>query len=256
MTRAIQRCDAQSDLEFSKVAKSLSYLTPTHLEVPDAVASDPRLNIARIQLNRMREYKSPREKLSCIMNCCRCICTVITDHNTEGIPCGAGVYRVTCLCHLLDDFLPMLVYVILGSDIEGLVSSIEFIRRYRDPDQLIGESDYYLVQFTSAITFINNMTHEHLAIDPVEFNRRRELSGLSPPVTSQTSTVPTEIGGRTLKFFNITNVNDVRVGDLQLLLDEYQLLLIEVEKLRKQMADSKSMSNKRGSFSLWRFRKT
>jgi hypothetical protein len=49
-----------------------------------------------------------------------------------------------------DSFMPMLIYVVLQSNPEHLVSNVQYIRRFRNQEKLGGEAGYYLSSLVSS----------------------------------------------------------------------------------------------------------
>jgi hypothetical protein len=53
-----------------------------------------------------------------------------------------------------DSFMPMLIYVVLQSNPEHLVSNVQYILRFRNQDKLGGEAGYYLSSLVWSLRFI------------------------------------------------------------------------------------------------------
>ncbi len=56
-----------------------------------------------------------------------------------------------------DEMFPILVYVLLFSNPEGLLSCVEYIRSHLKASLMSGESGYVLTSVTSAIQFLRNL---------------------------------------------------------------------------------------------------
>ena len=46
-----------------------------------------------------------------------------------------------------DDFLPVLIYLVLKAKPTNPISNIEFIKKFRAPHRLVGLEDYYYTAF-------------------------------------------------------------------------------------------------------------
>lgn len=57
------------------------------------------LQLAQKELQKINMYRAPRDKLVCILNCCKVINNLLTSVSAKDNPPGA------------DDFLPVLIYV-------------------------------------------------------------------------------------------------------------------------------------------------
>lgn len=57
-----------------------------------------------------------------------------------------------------DSFMPMLIYVVLQSNPEHLVSNVQYILRFRNQDKLGGEAGYYLSSLVSFAIFYQAST--------------------------------------------------------------------------------------------------
>ncbi|SGY44678.1 BQ5605_C001g00189 [Microbotryum silenes-dioicae] len=125
------------------------------------------LDFSRRELCKINSYKAPRDKLICLLNCCKILFGLIRQVSKDQ---GA------------DSFIPFLIYVVLKSNPEHLVSNIQYIQRFRNPDKLTGEGGYYLSSLNGAISFIEHMDASSLSnMTQAEFERNIERAVLSFP---------------------------------------------------------------------------
>ena len=90
----------------------------------------------------------------CISNCCEYLFELIEENK---------------IIASADIFLPILIYLILQSNVSHLHSNIKYILEYRHPDKLISESGYFLTNIQGAIMFWQNINFENLNISKEEF---------------------------------------------------------------------------------------
>ena len=87
----------------------------------------------------MNQYKAPRDKLVCVLNCCRVINNLLAAAATAATaPPGA------------DDFLPVLVLVLLRAAPPQLASNLAYIGRFRLASRLVSETAYFYTNLVSA----------------------------------------------------------------------------------------------------------
>ncbi|KAJ6789564.1 hypothetical protein PWT90_07715 [Aphanocladium album] len=93
-----------------------------------------------------------------------------------------------------DSFMPLLIYVVLQSNPEHLVSNVQYILRFRNQDRLGGEAGYYLSSLMGAVQFVENMDRTSLTISDDEFEKSVEAAvsaiaernqALSPTIRQQ-----------------------------------------------------------------------
>lgn len=80
-----------------------------------------------------------------------------------------------------DAFIPFLIYVVLQANPEHLVSNIQYIQRFRNPDKLTGEGGYYLSSLGAAISFIESLDHSslsHISKEEFEANVAEAIAAL------------------------------------------------------------------------------
>jgi Rab5 GDP/GTP exchange factor len=53
-----------------------------------------------------------------------------------------------------DSFMPLLIYVVLQSNPDHLVSNVQYILRFRNQEKLAGEAGYYLSSLVSPLVHL------------------------------------------------------------------------------------------------------
>ncbi|KAF9955646.1 hypothetical protein BGZ72_003566 [Mortierella alpina] len=152
--------DAERDEVLSQKIRIFRWIKEEHLDIPHSPHNEAYLNNAQAELKKINSYKAPRDKVICILNCCKFIFTLI--RRSEGNSKGA------------DTFLPILIYVVLRSNPPNLVSNVQYISRFRNPDKLQAEAGYYLASLMGAISFIENLEASSLSISLEEFDQQIE----------------------------------------------------------------------------------
>ncbi|KAG6831618.1 hypothetical protein H0H87_004680 [Tephrocybe sp. NHM501043] len=185
--RPITTDDLERDRVLSQRIALFGWIEERHLDILEGEGGAGFLLFAQQELLKINHYKAPRDKLICILNCCKVIYGLIRHLNADE---GA------------DAFVPILIYVVLRANPEHLLSNVEFINRFRNPDKLQSEAGYYLSSLMGAVSFIETMDHTSLSnITQEEFEQYVEeaiqtlpQSETSSPFISQTPSMK----GRTL----------------------------------------------------------
>ncbi|KAJ7642788.1 hypothetical protein DFH06DRAFT_1283556 [Mycena polygramma] len=185
--RQITADDLERDRVLTQRVALFGWIQESHLDIPVGEGSAGFLMFAQQELLKVNHYKAPRDKLICILNCCKVIFGLIRHLKKEE---GA------------DSFVPILIYVVLKANPEHLLSNVEFINRFRNPVKLQSEAGYYLSSLMGAVSFIETMDHTSLSnITQEEFERNVEdaIQSLPPdsphvphavPVIPATTSVP------------------------------------------------------------------
>ncbi|KAG8853698.1 hypothetical protein FRB91_004498, partial [Serendipita sp. 411] len=158
--RPVTTDDLEKDHVLSQRIRLFGWVTESHLDIPLGENNAGFLNFAQQELLKINHYKAPRDKMICILNCCKVIFGLLRQlKNDQGA----------------DGFMPVLILVILKANPEHLLSNIEYIQRFRSPSKLQSESGYYLSSLTGAVSFIETMDHTSLShISQEEFERKVE----------------------------------------------------------------------------------
>ncbi|KAL7422556.1 hypothetical protein Q5752_003204 [Cryptotrichosporon argae] len=142
--------DLERDAVFGQRVRLFSWVRERHLDVPEGEAAQGFIGFAEQELLKINHYKAPRDKMICILNCCKVIFGLI--RHTLGAENTSA-----------DAFVPILIFVVLQANPDNMLSNIEYINRFRNPDKLMGEAGYYLSSLTGAIQFIETMDASSLS---------------------------------------------------------------------------------------------
>ncbi|XP_020100697.1 vacuolar protein sorting-associated protein 9A-like [Ananas comosus] len=157
--------DVHSDEElFEKMALVQQFVKPENLDIKPEFRNEPSLSLAQKVLQKINTYKAPRDKLICILNCCKVISNSLINASVvsnEGPP-GA------------DEFFPVLVYVTIKANPPQLHSNLLYIQRYRRQSRLVSEAAYFFTNILSAESFIWNIDAQSLSMDEVEFQKQMD----------------------------------------------------------------------------------
>ena len=161
--------DLNGDQAFSLQVEKFSWILGVHLDVDldQLVAQNASskggvdyMEHARKQLNKINEYRAPRDKIICVLNACKVIFSLLKVNRTETNA---------------DEFIPLLILVILRAKTPNFISNIRYISRFRGSDWLNhGETSYYLSTIEAAVNFIHEIKFEDLTIEESHYNAHME----------------------------------------------------------------------------------
>lgn len=102
------------------------------------------------ELLKIRSYRAPRDKIICVLNCCKVIFGEWYRHFLQNalLTCS-GLLKNAKSDSSADSFMPLLIYVVLQSNPDHLVSNVQYILRFRNQEKLGGEAGYYLSSLVS-----------------------------------------------------------------------------------------------------------
>ncbi|KAG0599658.1 hypothetical protein M758_12G169700 [Ceratodon purpureus] len=146
-----------------KMAMLQQFIRPEHLDIPPNFHESSWL-LAQKELQKINTYKAPRDKVVCILNCCRVINNLLLNVSigSKDNPPGA------------DDFLPVLIYVVIKANPPQLHSNLLYINRYRHQSRLVSEAAYFYTNLVSAEHFIDNLEATSLSMDSSEFEKQMQ----------------------------------------------------------------------------------
>ncbi|UZP32884.1 hypothetical protein NXS19_000700 [Fusarium pseudograminearum] len=159
-----RRGQHQEDVERDDIVRQkmniYGWVREEHLDIPPVGESGRRfLKLAQQELLKIKSYRAPRDKIICVLNCCKVIFGLLKHNKSDSSA---------------DSFMPLLIYVVLQSNPEHLVSNVQYILRFRNQEKLGGEAGYYLSSLMGAVQFIENMDRTTLTITDDEFERHVE----------------------------------------------------------------------------------
>ena len=101
------------DDKISRRMRLLEFLTPAALDIKPELQNEMVFGLARDELRKINSYRTPGEKIECVVKCAAVIFRSLTlaslKESEEGSQCGA------------DDFLPLFIWVVLRSHVPKLV---------------------------------------------------------------------------------------------------------------------------------------
>lgn len=264
---AVDPLDGVEDVKLQKHIDGLAWVRFEHLGIPPV---DPSLlSLAVNELQRIDNYKAPRDKLVCILNACRVISDVLKRTLEESSRQEAGGDSgVTRRAISADDFLPLLILTVIMANPPRLHSNLEFVAAFRHPTRLVAEDAYFLTALQSAMAFVKEAGPKTLDVTPEEYDRRyaaslgeqrhnsqrpvlsgAQLDGVmpepapGPPLTAASKarelgtfvrqSLAERLRAMPFKFEAVQSARDLRIDQIAGLLEEYTAmaaLLRDVER--------------------------
>uniref|UniRef100_A0A3B3U7U5 GTPase-activating protein and VPS9 domain-containing protein 1 n=1 Tax=Poecilia latipinna TaxID=48699 RepID=A0A3B3U7U5_9TELE len=113
------------------------------LQIPEVYLKEAPWPSAQAEIRSINAYKTPRDKVQCILRMCSTIMNLLSLANEDSVP-GA------------DDFVPVLVFVLIRANPPCLLSTVQYISNFY-ASRLSGEECYWWMQFTAAVEFIKTI---------------------------------------------------------------------------------------------------
>ncbi|KAF5770800.1 putative VPS9 domain, RABX5, catalytic core helical domain-containing protein [Helianthus annuus] len=149
---------------YEKLALVQQFIRPEHLDIQPTYQNETSWLLAQKELQKINLYKAPRDKLVCILSCCKVISNLLFNASTDANESLPGA----------DEFLPVLIYVTIKANPPQLHSNLLYIQRYRRESRLVGEAAYFFTNMLSAESFVMNINGESLSMDETEFQKNME----------------------------------------------------------------------------------
>ncbi|XVF64663.1 hypothetical protein PTKIN_Ptkin09bG0186100 [Pterospermum kingtungense] len=177
--------DVKQDEQLSeKMALIQQFVRPENLDIKPTFQNETSWLLAQKELQKINMYKAPRDKLVCILNCCKVINNLLLNASIASNENPPGA----------DEFLPVLIYVTIKANPPQLHSNLLYIQRYRRQSRLVAEAAYFFTNMLSAESFITNIDAKALSMEETEFEKNMEfaralLSGVSTDLDGLSSQI-------------------------------------------------------------------
>ncbi|KAJ1347720.1 VPS9, variant 2 [Parelaphostrongylus tenuis] len=147
-----------ADLSLQERIRSLNWVTAGFLQTKLDFARQSVRNLLDDAIAEMIDINSHRrsdEKLACLVRCSHKIFDALKE---SGAPTSA------------DEFLPVLIYVLLKGNPPLIQSNVKFISRFALPSRIMsGESGYFFTSLSCALQFVQDMNYASLKMEQSEF---------------------------------------------------------------------------------------
>ena len=152
--------DVERDEVIAQKIRIYGWIQEEHLDI-NTIGEKGRkfLTLAQQELLKINSYRAPRDKVICVLNCCKVIFGFLK--NSQGDQSA-------------DAFIPLLIYTVLRARPDHLVSNVQYIWRFRSQEKLGGEAGYYMSSLMGVVTFIENLDRTSLTISDEDFERNVE----------------------------------------------------------------------------------
>lgn len=154
--------DVERDEVLAQKVRIYKWVREEHLDIkPVGDKGKKFLHLAQQELLKIKSYRAPRDKVICILNCCKVI---------------FGFLRTSQSDQSADAFVPLLIYTVLQANPDHLVSNVQYILRFRNQDKLGGEAGYYISSLMGAIQFIEGLDRTSLTVSDEDFEKHVEAA--------------------------------------------------------------------------------
>jgi hypothetical protein len=154
--------DVERDEVLAQKVRIYKWVSEEHLDIkPVGEKGRKFLNLAQQELLKIKSYRAPRDKIICVLNCCKVI---------------FGFLRTSKSDQSADAFVPLLIYTVLQANPDHLVSNVQYILRFRNQDKLGGEAGYYISSLMGAVQFIEGLDKTSLTVTDEDFEKNVEAA--------------------------------------------------------------------------------
>ena len=155
--------DVERDEVLAQKVRIYGWIKEEHLDMqPFGDKGRKFLNLAQQELQKIKAYRAPRDKVICVLNTCKVLFGFLKSaHNRD---------------QSADAFIPLLIWTVLKANPDHLVSNVQYITRFRSQEKLTGEAGYYMSSLMGAVQFIENLDRTNLTITDADFEANVEAA--------------------------------------------------------------------------------
>lgn len=133
-----------------RIAK-LQFIHPDHLDVAAQCRHEEAWHRAILALQRMSQAHTPKDKIDAVLE---------ASEHIYSAPILNGCNRPVSA----DEFLPILVYILLRANPPELQSNIDYVSSFRGRGRMVGEGAYFFTHLAGAVFFIETLDASRLSI--------------------------------------------------------------------------------------------
>lgn len=144
------------DAAFHERLQRLWFVTPAMLDIPARYVEPHALVAAARELRAVDRLHAPRAILAAFLHTCRRIYAAMNAADAERIQKASAAAGYEAGGAAADDFVPVLAFVVIKSNVERLMSALNIVSAWRPPELLNGEAGYYFVSCAMVAAFIES----------------------------------------------------------------------------------------------------
>ncbi|XP_062996266.1 ras and Rab interactor-like protein [Elgaria multicarinata webbii] len=142
---------------------TMSQQSLSELGVRAGVPDGPGLERVQAKLSLMHQAYSPKKKETHLLKVCKMLYEAMNQSAGRTDPFGA------------DDFLPVLIYMLVNCDVVSVQLDVEYVMELMDPSQLQGEGGYYLTTWFGALYHIVNFQPAAMVTRQISIEAQRSI---------------------------------------------------------------------------------
>jgi hypothetical protein len=156
--RSAMRLFGQKDAALHERIQRLWFVTPAMLDVAPRYVEPHALVAAARELRVIDRLQAPRPILAALLRTCRRIYAAMNAADADRIKAATEKAGYAAGGASADDFVPLLTFVVIKSNVSQLASALNIVSSWRPPELLNGESGYYYVSCAMVASFLENAT--------------------------------------------------------------------------------------------------